>query len=97
MIFCLFPIFELFWQIFYHNFRSAQPNLIIFSPIDRFFDYSSVGKYKILKFKKNLYETFQKTRPMCLTKSSTGSTQLGTPKTIFWKALLFYLYFDKKL
>ena len=39
----------LFLEFSAHNFWTAQPNLIIFKPIDRSFDNAAFGIYKVLK------------------------------------------------
>ena len=97
MIFKQYPIFGLFWLIFGHNFRTTRPNLIIFTPIDRSFNYDSFGIYKV-KNQNFCYRTFQNQKKN-LSKGRTGSTQLGTLENNFFRKAIFgmSLYQKKKI
>ena len=43
-------IFDFFYHIFGHESRTAQPNLMSHTPIDKSFNCASFGIYKVIKF-----------------------------------------------
>ena len=93
MIFDQYPIF---WHIFYDYIRTTRPNLIIFTPIDRSFNYATFGIYKVKKFKNFLMGHF-KTKKKNFVQGSNLVNPTGNPrKQFFWKAIFWMSLFQKK-